>query len=90
MKRKTSTNRRRLLMVWAVMSDGQWHNLEEVARFTGYGEASVSSQIRDFRKKQYGGFKVTKRKAPPLHPNDSHSFEYHLDPESGNHSKLEI
>jgi hypothetical protein len=90
MKRQTKMNRRRLLMVWAVMSDGLWHNLEEVAHFTGYGETSVSSQIRDFRKKQFGGFQVVKRKIPPIHPNESHSFEYRLDPKSGDHSKLEI
>lgn len=90
MKKKMNTNRRRLLMVWAVVSDGQWHTLEDVARSTGYGEATVSSQIRDFRKKIFGGFQVLKRKIPPIHPNESHSFEYRLDPESGDHSKLEI
>jgi len=77
-------------MVWAVVSDGLWHNLDEVAKSTGYSESSVSSQIRDFRKKQYGGFSVIKRKAPPVHPNEAYSFEYRLDPKSGNHSRLEI
>lgn len=40
---------------------GLWLTLRELARLTGYGEASISAQLRHLRKPQYGGFVVQKR-----------------------------
>ena len=40
---------------------GLWLTLRQLARLTGYGEASISAQLRHLRKPQYGGFKVEKR-----------------------------
>jgi hypothetical protein len=38
-----------------------WLTLHELARLTGYGEASVSAQLRHLRKPCFGGFVVKKR-----------------------------
>ena len=38
-----------------------WLTLRELARLTGYGEASISAQLRNLRKPQYGAFIVEKR-----------------------------
>lgn len=38
-----------------------WLTLRHLARLTGYGEASISAQLRHLRKPQYGGFVVVKR-----------------------------
>ena len=40
---------------------GAWMTLRELARLTGYGEASISAQLRHLRKEQYGNFAVAKR-----------------------------
>lgn len=47
-----------------MLSAGQcetWLTLHELALLTGYGEASVSAQLRHLRKPEYGGFTVQKR-----------------------------
>jgi hypothetical protein len=41
-----------------------WLTLKELARFTRFGEASISAQLRHLRKARYGGFEVTKRQRP--------------------------
>jgi hypothetical protein len=38
-----------------------WLTLHELSRLTGYGEASVSAQLRHLRKPRFGGFAVEKR-----------------------------
>lgn len=38
-----------------------WLTLRQLARLTGYGEASISAQLRHLRKARYGGFVVMKR-----------------------------
>ncbi len=48
--------------VWDVMSDGGWHTIGEVSERTGFEASSVSSQIRDYRKQEYGSFIVERRK----------------------------
>ena len=40
---------------------GLWLTLRQLARLTGYGEASISAQLRHLRKPEYGGFTVRKR-----------------------------
>ncbi len=43
--------------------DGRaWLTLRELALLTGYGEASISAQLRNLRKPFYGGHRVTKRR----------------------------
>jgi hypothetical protein len=41
--------------------DGGWMTLRELGGLTGYGEASISAQIRHLRKEEFGGFIVAKR-----------------------------
>ena len=36
--------------IHALMEDGEWRTLREIADFTGYGEASISAQLRNLRK----------------------------------------
>jgi hypothetical protein len=40
----------------------QWMTLGELARKTHYAESSISAQMRHLRKKEFGGFTVSKRK----------------------------
>lgn len=47
--------------VFALMQDGQWRTLREIARETGAPEQSVSARLRDFRKPSGGGHLVPKR-----------------------------
>ncbi len=39
-----------------------WYTLRELAQLTGYGEASISAQLRHLRKPQFGGYVVAKRR----------------------------
>lgn len=43
-----------LRKVLAVMSDGQWHTLDDLAGATGCPEASCSARLRDLRKPRFG------------------------------------
>jgi hypothetical protein len=40
---------------------GLWLTLRQLARLTGYGEASISAQLRHLRKPRYGAYIVRKR-----------------------------
>lgn len=40
---------------------GAWMTLRELSRLTGYGEASISAQLRHLRRARYGGFRMQKR-----------------------------
>jgi hypothetical protein len=56
--------RQRDVLCDVMLSAGQcetWLTLHELGRMTGYGEASVSAQLRHLRKPEYGGFAVEKR-----------------------------
>ena len=46
------------LRVQAVMQDGNWHSLRELAEQTGGSEPSVSARLRDLRKKRFGAHVV--------------------------------
>lgn len=48
--------------VLAVMKDGAWHTLPELAAATGDPEASISARIRDLRKARFGGYVVDRRR----------------------------
>lgn len=47
--------------VKALMGDGQWRTLQEIALATGDPESSVSARLRDCRKEKHGGFIVDRR-----------------------------
>jgi hypothetical protein len=62
--RPRSLRRQRDVLCDVMLAAGQcetWLTLHELARLTGYGEASVSAQLRNLRKPEYGGFLVDKR-----------------------------
>ena len=40
---------------------GAWMTLRELSKLTGYGEASISAQLRHLRRARYGGFQLQKR-----------------------------
>lgn len=47
--------------VWAVMRDGQWRTLAQLAQAVGAPEASVSARLRDLRKERFGNHVVERR-----------------------------
>ncbi len=49
---------RQMSAVRALMGDGEWRNLREIATLTGHPEASVSARLRDLRKPSFGGYLV--------------------------------
>ena len=53
---------RQLRLVKAVMLDGAWHRLMELAEYTGGSEAAISARIRDLRKAKFGAFTVERRR----------------------------
>ena len=50
-----------LRQVLAIMQDGQWHNITELAQATGASEAGISARIRDLRKSRYGSNNIEKK-----------------------------
>lgn len=48
--------------VYAVMRDGDWRSLADLADQTGYPEASISARLRDFRKPRFGSHTVERRR----------------------------
>ena len=53
---------RQLALVLALMRDGRWRTLREIAELTGAPEASVSARLRDLRKPAKGGYTVERRR----------------------------
>ncbi len=51
-----------MVRVWCVMHDGLWRSLPVIADGTGDPEASISARLRDFRKPQFGGHQVLRRR----------------------------
>lgn len=47
--------------VLALMRDGAWRTLAEIAKITGDPEASVSARLRSLRTEKFGGYKVERR-----------------------------
>ena len=69
-----------LQRVFAAMSDGQWHTLDELVSKAGGTTASISARLRDFRKPKFGSHTVERqRKGDPkvgvyqyrLHPGET-------------------
>lgn len=48
--------------VYDVMADHGWRSLREISEATGDPEASVSARLRDFRKPEFGGMQVDRRR----------------------------
>ena len=46
----------------AYLSTHQWYTLAEIEAYTGYPQASISSQMRHLRKARFGAFTVSKRR----------------------------
>lgn len=57
--RKANTQHRVLL---SAMADGKWYSLERLNDVTGYGETSISAQLRNLRKIEFGGHVVLTRR----------------------------
>ena len=47
-----------LMRVYFVMAFGDWRTLPEIAELTGDPPASISAQLRHFRKERFGGHTV--------------------------------
>lgn len=45
----------------ALMKDGEWRTLKEIAKATGDPEASISAQLRHLRKPRFGRYTVERR-----------------------------
>lgn len=48
--------------VVAVVADGSWRTLAEIAERTGDPEASISARLRDLRKDEWGAWTVNRRR----------------------------
>lgn len=63
--RRTRWRTQRQVLCDVMLSAGAcetWLTLQELARLTCYGEASISAQLRHLRKPENGGFVVEKRR----------------------------
>jgi len=49
---------KQMARVGALMIDGRWRTLRDIAGVTGYPEASISARLRDYRKPRFGGYLV--------------------------------
>ena len=62
---------------------GAWMTLQELARLTRYGEASISAQLRHLRRTEHGGYAVEKRlRSGEIVSSEEHFvvWEYRLKP----------
>jgi hypothetical protein len=64
-----------ILRVYDLMKDGRWRSLREIAYKTLDGEASISAQLRNMRKPQFGSHTVLRRRRGMA---DRGLFEYQL------------
>ena len=53
---------RQVLAVLALMQDGRWRTLREIADVIEAPEASVSARLRDLRKDRFGQYVVDRRR----------------------------
>jgi hypothetical protein len=52
---------RQLDRVLALMQDGAWRTLRQIADATGGSEAAVSARLRDLRKGKFGAYRVPRK-----------------------------
>jgi hypothetical protein len=50
-----------IMRVYDACKDGQWRTVGEIAGLTGDPETSVSAQLRNLRKRRFGGYLVERR-----------------------------
>ena len=48
-------------LVRQILSDRQWHTLEEIAELVGGSVAGVSARIRDLRKQKFGSHEIDRK-----------------------------
>ena len=48
--------------IFNLMKDGNWRTLKQIATLTYAPEASVSAQLRNFRKPRFGAHKVNRKR----------------------------
>ena len=48
-------------VIFALMKDGWWRTLRQIAEVTGFPEASISAQLRNYRKPKFGGHTVERK-----------------------------
>ncbi len=53
---------KQLARVKAVMLDGRWRTLRELADETGDPESSISARLRDLRKEKFGAYVIERRR----------------------------
>ena len=53
--------------VFALMRDGRYRTLAELAACVGAPEGSVSARLRDLRKRKFGGWVVDRKRIGNLH-----------------------
>ena len=70
--------------VRALMLDGEWRTLQQIADATGEPPASISAQLRHLRKQRFGGYRVEK------HHVENGLFKYRVDPASGTPVQLRM
>jgi len=54
--------RKQHVVIRELMLGSKWLTLSEIARKTGYPEASISAQLRHLRKPRFGSYLVPKRR----------------------------
>jgi hypothetical protein len=47
--------------IYFLMIDGSWRTLRDIESLTGYGQASISAQLRNLRKDRFGNHEILKR-----------------------------
>jgi len=57
-KRLTTQNQ----VIRDFMIDGKWRTLQEIENGTGFGQASISAQLRHLKKEKFGGFTLNKQR----------------------------
>lgn len=48
--------------IFHLMIDGQWRTLGKIESLTGYGQASISANLRNLRKPRFGFYNVERRR----------------------------
>ena len=49
---------KQMLRIWDTMKDGTWRTLSEIETLTGDPQASISADLRSFRKEKFGAHTV--------------------------------
>ncbi len=62
-----------ILRVYDAILPGRWRTLSWISSYTGDGEASISAQLRNLRKRQFGSHRIGRRHI------DGGLYEYRLE-----------